>query len=214
MRRFVVVGHRAMTSPDFSLNDLAGSTGRLDVLLRCINSSFVLSNGMRKDVELYLVLQGEPDPPKTLHLVGCELRYLNPDERSTAALVRNALVKAEKGQWGKSTPGIYIYRKGFEDVLAECAGQSGIIYLKEDGEPISGALESVDSISRLGSNLDDAASGWAGDLTFVLGDDKDLTDDEEELLKTHAPVTVSLGPEALHSDHCIILVQNELDREK
>ncbi|MDQ1371137.1 MAG: tRNA (pseudouridine54-N1)-methyltransferase, partial [Candidatus Thermoplasmatota archaeon] len=38
MRRFVVLGHRAITSADFKLDDLCGSTGRLDILLRCVNS--------------------------------------------------------------------------------------------------------------------------------------------------------------------------------
>ena len=195
LRRFVVVGHRAITSPDFTLNDLSGSTGRLDVLLRCINSSFVLSNDLRRDVELYLVLRGEPDPPKTLHLIGSELRYLNPDERSTAALVRNALIKAEKGEWGQSTPGIYVHRKDFEQVLVECVSASKIIYLKEDGDDIR-----------------NSAPGWVGDLTFVLGDDKDLTVEEEDALKKHEPEVVSLGPETLHSEHCIVIVQNELGR--
>ncbi len=197
MRRFIVIGHRAATSADFSLNDLSGSTGRLDVLLRCINSSFFLSNDMRRDVELFLVLQGQPDPPKTLHLVGSELRYLNPDERSTAALLRNALIKGEKGEYGKSTPGIYIYRKSFEDVLAECAGHSKIIYLKEDGKDIRDAIRDA---------------GLDGETTFVLGDDKDLTDEEEQILEKFNPLTVSLGPKILHSDHCIIVVQNEVDR--
>ena len=74
MRRFVVVGHRAITSGDFKLNDLCGSTGRLDVLLRCVNSAFFLSHDLRRDVELFLILQGEPDAPKTIRLVGSELK--------------------------------------------------------------------------------------------------------------------------------------------
>ncbi|MCK4718267.1 MAG: tRNA (pseudouridine(54)-N(1))-methyltransferase TrmY, partial [Thermoplasmata archaeon] len=43
MRRFVVVGHRTVTTGDFNLDDLCGSTGRLDVLLRAVNSSLLLS---------------------------------------------------------------------------------------------------------------------------------------------------------------------------
>ncbi|MCK4613579.1 MAG: tRNA (pseudouridine(54)-N(1))-methyltransferase TrmY, partial [Thermoplasmata archaeon] len=56
-RIFVVVGHRVRTDAKFNLNDLCGSTGRLDILLRAINSAFLLSNGLRRDVELYLVLK-------------------------------------------------------------------------------------------------------------------------------------------------------------
>ncbi len=87
MRRFVVLGHRAVTSSGFSLNDLCGSAGRMDVLLRCINSAFFLSHDLRRDTEIYLVLKGGPEPPKTIRLRGDELKYLNPDERSTGALI-------------------------------------------------------------------------------------------------------------------------------
>ncbi|MDY7081623.1 MAG: tRNA (pseudouridine(54)-N(1))-methyltransferase TrmY, partial [Halobacteria archaeon] len=80
MRKFVVLGHTAPTEPDFTLNDLPGSAGRLDVLCRCVNSSFFLSHSLREDVRLYLVLQGEI----TLRFEGRELQHLNPDERSTA----------------------------------------------------------------------------------------------------------------------------------
>ena len=91
-RNFIIIGHRAVTDPNFTLNDLPGSSGRLDILARCINSAFFLSHDIRRDVEVALVLLGPDDPPKTIRLIGDELKYLNPDERSTGALIRNALV--------------------------------------------------------------------------------------------------------------------------
>ncbi|MDD3070206.1 MAG: tRNA (pseudouridine(54)-N(1))-methyltransferase TrmY, partial [Methanoculleus horonobensis] len=60
MKRFAVVGHLAVTSGTFSLNDLPGSGGRMDVLCRSVNSAFFLSHDLRRDVECYLVLCGEP----------------------------------------------------------------------------------------------------------------------------------------------------------
>ena len=42
MRRFVVVGHKAASSGDFKLEDMAGGAGRLDILLRFIKSAFLL----------------------------------------------------------------------------------------------------------------------------------------------------------------------------
>jgi len=192
MRRFVVVGHRAITSGDFKLNDLCGSTGRLDVLLRSINSAFFLSHDLRRDVELYLILQGEPDPPKTIKLVGSELKYLNPDERSTGALIRNALLKRAYPHEQMSTPGIYISKRGFADVVQSLAKVSKILYLREDGESFNATPDS-------------------GEFTFVLGDDKDLFEEEEAIVLKHNPDIISLGPISYHSDHCIILVHNILD---
>lgn len=195
MRRFVVLGHRAATSSGFSLNDLCGSAGRMDVLLRCINSAFFLSHDIRRDVELFLVLQGEPDPPKTIHLLGNELKYLNPDERSTGALIRNALMKKfnEKDiEKIKSTPGIYISKAGFPDTLKKLSEISELVYLKEDGD-------SIDTLDQ------------KNDITFILSDDKNFSKEEEAEILKYQPMTISLGPTIYHSDHCITMVSWYLD---
>jgi len=189
----VVIGHRATTSAEFSLDDLSGATGRLDILLRCITSSFHLSHGIRTDVETHLVLQGPPNPPRTLRFVGSELKYLNPDERSTAALVRNALSAKSEGET-KASPGVYISSRSYSDVISLLAKNSQIYYLKEDGHD----MRKMPSFEQ--------------DITFVLGDDRDLTPEEEEILSQYNPLKVSLGKKSLHADHCIVIVNNELDR--
>lgn len=192
MRRFIIIGHKAATAADFKLDDLAGGAGRLDVLLRCINSSFFLSHDLRKDVEVLLILQGPPGPARTVRLVGNELRYLNPDERSTGALIRNALMRETESE-ERSTPGIYVSRRTFPDVLALLEPETELIYLKEDGEDIRSA--------EIPENV-----------TFVLSDHMDLTVDEESLLLNYKPKVLKLGPISYHADHCITIVNNELDR--
>lgn len=191
MRRFIIIGHKASTSADFKLDDLAGGAGRLDVLLRCINSAFFLSHDLRKDVEVILILQGPPGPPKSIRLIGSELRYLNPDERSTGALIRNALMKEARSE-ERSSPGIYISGRNLQDTLG-LLEETELIYLKESGEDIRGA--------QLAENV-----------TFVLSDHMDLTDEEESMVLLKAPRTLKLGPISYHADHCITIVNNELDR--
>ena len=191
MRRFIVVGHRAITTGDFKLDDLAGSTGRMDVLLRCINSAFFLSHNIRRDVEILLVLQGPPHPPKTVRLVGNELKYLNPDERSTAALIRNALMQKVTAE-ERSSPGIYISNRSYRDVLSNLPQGEQVVYLKESGADIRGFA-------------------FRDDVNFVLGDDQDLTKEEEELLMGYDPKLISIGTKSYHADHCITIVNNELD---
>lgn len=193
MRRFVVLGHRAITSADFKLDDLCGSTGRLDILLRCVNSAFFLSHAIRKDVEISLMLLGEPAPPKTVRIDGSEVKYLNPDERSTAALIRNALLQKGEGE-RRCSPGIFVSERDYRGVLSNISKESKIFYLKEDGMDIRDAE-------------------FGPDCTFVLGDDQDLTPEEEEILMDYSPQKVSLGPISYHADHCITLVNNELDRK-
>ena len=52
-----------------------------------------------------------------------------------------------------------------------------------------------------------------GDLTFVLSDSQDLSDEEESILMQNHPQTIKLGPNSYHSDHCIVLMHNILDRK-
>jgi tRNA (pseudouridine54-N1)-methyltransferase len=192
VRRFVIVGHKAVTTGDFKLDDMAGGAGRLDILLRCVNSAFFLSHKLRRDVEVYLVLQGPPSPPRLVRLVGNELKYLNPDERSTGALVRNALLQKGKGEQ-KSSPGIYVSDRSFGEIIDQLAERSRIIYLKEDGNDVRDKK-------------------FEGDVTFVLSDHTDLSSDEESQLLSHTPGVICLGPISYHADHCIIIMNNELDR--
>ena len=192
LRRFVVLGHRAITSADFKLDDLSGSTGRLDILLRCVNSAFFISHDIRRDVEITLMLLGKPNPPKTVRIVGSEVKYLNPDERSTAALIRNALLQKPGGE-RRTSPGIYVSERDYAEVLSNISKESQMHYLKEDGDDIR--------------DLD-----FGDDVTFVLGDDQDLTVEEEETLMSYEPRKLSLGPMSYHADHCVTIVNNELDR--
>lgn len=193
MPAFVVVSHDARTDGNFSLNDLSGSTGRLDVLLRCVNSAFMLSNNIRRDVELYLVLLGGPAPPKTLRLEGGKLKFLNPDERSTGALLKNALSKNLGAEEVEATPGINASKMGLAGVLAGLKRRR-IVYVKEEGLPIEKVKLDTDDV-------------------FVLGGQKDLTAEEETAVMVHdKTIKISLGPKSLHSDHCITIILNFLDR--
>lgn len=194
MRRFVVTGHRASTTADFKLDDIAGGAGRLDVLVRCVNSALFLSHGIRRDAEAYLVLEGGEDAPKTVVFKGAEVRYLNPDERSTASLIRNALAKPLEGpEEVQSSPGVYVSRRSFAQVLDELSRDGSLVYLREDG-------------------ADCRECALPENPVFVLGDDRDLTEEEESALLSHGPERIRLGPVSLHANHCIVVVQNELDR--
>ncbi len=191
MRQFIIVGHRAATSGDFSLNDMPGSAGRIDILARCITASFLTSFNIRHDTRVWLVLLGEPDPPKSVRFEGAELRYLNPDERSTGALIKKALTVKVEHRELSSTRGIYVQRANLQGVLRQ-ANAPDLLYLHEDGVDLRKATFDQHNV------------------TFVLGDHLGLLDEEEKLLGD--PKRVSVGPIKLHTDHCITIVHNEIDR--
>ncbi|MFZ2411418.1 MAG: tRNA (pseudouridine(54)-N(1))-methyltransferase TrmY, partial [Candidatus Methanoperedens sp.] len=107
MKSLIIIGHKAVTVP-FSLNDLPGAAGRMDILCRCVNAALFLSHDLRRDVRVYLILKGEPAPPKLIRFDGAAVRYLSPDERSAASLIKKALEKNVQDFWTESTPGVSV----------------------------------------------------------------------------------------------------------
>jgi tRNA (pseudouridine54-N1)-methyltransferase len=194
MRTFIVVGHKATITPNFSLEDIPGTSGRLDILCRCINAAFVISHGIRHDVRILLVLCGG-EPNKTICLRGVDLRHLNPDERTTAALLKKALAIVAGPTWSMSTSGIFVRTGGLDNVLSDLMAK-GIkpVYMREDGM----------DVHKANCNLSD-------DAVFILGDHMGMTPEEETQILQAGAEVVSIGPASLHADHCIVLVNWMLD---
>jgi tRNA (pseudouridine54-N1)-methyltransferase len=186
-RNFVVVGHGVDPCGVFALDDLCGgAAGRLDVLLRCVSCAFFLSHGIRKNVEVFLVF---PRGPKTVRFSGAELRCANPDERSTAALVRAALARDLTGHGEeRSNPGVHVSRRGFEEIVSALPNP---VWLVENGGPWPSTMPA--------------------DVTFILGDHHDLAPDEVAVLDKLGARPVSLGPTSLHGSHCITVVHYLMD---
>ena len=191
MRRFIVLAHDLSADAEISLDDLPG-VGRLDLLARCVTSALLCSHDIREDVRVHLVVDGY-----AIEFDGSELRRLNPDERSTAALIRGAL-DAREGAIGamaaEASPGVSIRRGGFETALDELDDSTTLVELHEDGEPIADS-EPPDS------------------PVFVLSDHREFTDGEAALLEARADRRLSLGPVALHADQAITVAHNYLDTD-
>lgn len=190
MRQFLVIGHDAPTTPDFPLNDLPSAAGRLDVLCRCVTSALFLSHGIR-EARVHLVL----GDTYTLTVDGATVRNLNPDERSTAARLRDALAARDEAighQPATPSPGVELRRMGLEATLGRLDGT--LVQLHEDGEPL-------------------AARSPPTAPVFVLSDHRDFTAAENTLLADRAIAQVRVGPEPLHADHAITVAHNWLDTD-
>lgn len=193
MRQFVVTGHDVPTTPEFSLDDLPGGAGRLDLLARCVTSALVLSHGIREDVRAHLVLADA----YTVTFDGSALRNFNPDERSTAARVRNALEEREEAIGHvpvETSPGVSLSRRDFEATLENAAGNGTVVQLHEAGTPAVDVDPPTDPV-------------------FVLSDHHDFTEEETALLEDVADERLSLGPKAIHADHAICAAHNYLDTD-
>ena len=194
-RTFVIIGNKAATA-SFTLDDLSGAAGRMDLLCRAVGAAFFISHDMRRDVVVYLVLLGPPTPPRCVRIAGPEVRNMNPDEMNIAGLIRKALsVEDIDPGWSRSSPGIQVSSKDLKAVIDEVAPRPGLdtIYLREDGEPIEKA--------QLGK-----------DTVLLLGDHMGPTPEQEALLKGWH--TVSLGKKSYHTDHCVAVVNRELDKRE
>ncbi len=188
MTSFAIIGHLARTDGGFSLNDLPGSGGRMDILCRCANASLFLSHDLRRDTDCYLVLCGEPAGPKTVRFSGSAVRSLSPDERSAGALIKKALDLPTGSEFRDAAPGVSV-RKG------------GLLRLMN--EHTFGVLDEKGSDIRSAGTLPGA---------FVLSDHLNFTQEEESLF--HECPRYSVGPACLHADHAITVVHNELDRRR
>jgi tRNA (pseudouridine54-N1)-methyltransferase len=191
MRQFVVLGHDAPTTPEFPLDDLPGAAGRLDVLCRCVSAALFRSHGIRDDVEVYLVLGDEV----TVRIDAAQLRYMSPDERNIAGLLKQALEAKDRAighREAESTPGIHVSTRGFEPVLNDVDGT--VVELHEDGTPLAD-LEPPEN------------------PVFVLADHEDFTDEEAALLADRSDRRVRVAPEILHADHTITVAHNYLDTD-
>jgi tRNA (pseudouridine54-N1)-methyltransferase len=186
MTSFAVIGHLARTDGGFSLSDLPGSGGRMDILCRCVNTSLFLSHDLRRDVDCYLILCGEPAGPKTVKFSGALVRSLSPDERSAASLIKKVIDTPCGSEFREGAQGVFIRKGGLKRLIAE---------------HVFGVLDEKGTDLRKAECLPDA---------FLLSDHLNFTDEEENLVRD-CP-RYSVGPKCLHADHTITLVHNELDR--
>jgi len=194
LKHFVIVGAKASASPDFRLDDLPGTSGRLDVLLRCVRAALLVSHGVRRDVVVYLVLLGGLAAPRALRVTGADVRFLRPDERSLATLVKKSLTAPREGVGFVTVrPGIAVANGGLDAVLDDLGAAP--VWLLDEG----------------GDDLRDVALD-RGPAAFVVGDHTGLDAAVLDGLGPRAVRRVRVGPVSLHADDVVAIVTNELDR--
>jgi tRNA (pseudouridine54-N1)-methyltransferase len=196
MRSFVVLGQTALASDDFALDDLPSTSGRIDVLLRCVRAAVLFSHGIRHDVVVYLVLGGGRRAPRVLRLRGADAKFVRPDERSLATLVKKVLATRADG-----------YTSGFVDVrpgIAIASGGLKLVLLNVEGSAMYVLEEGA-------SDLRDEPP-WLGDASFFLGDHRGFDRATRAELARAGARPISVGPVSLHTEDAIAIVSNEIDR--
>lgn len=199
MRRFITVSHTGDPSGEWSLNELAAGAGRVDVLCRNIQSAFFLSHGLREDVEFYAVFTRSPVRQKTVRIQGSAIQMLNPDERSTAARIQQALKASwSVPDWKDVQRGLSVAAFGLEELLADLAGKGTFVLLDPEGTAVDGWTPPADPI-------------------FLLSDHTTFTPGEYRAIEAAAGKEgqrVSLGPHWYHGNHAIAVIQWTMDKHE
>ncbi len=193
MRTFILYSRKGVTSSNFSLEDLPSSGGRMDLVCRCVTSAMWVSQKLREDTRIFVVLNGLPKPPVTI-LFSPEMERVTVDERSVAIWVKKALNKVGAEGWHSLDNGIRVARKSFEEVLKGIKGRSPVYVLEESGK-------NIDKV-RMEENP-----------IFILGDNVGLPTNEEKLALKYGE-KISLGSTSYLSSSCISVVQWMCDRAK
>jgi tRNA pseudouridine-54 N-methylase len=94
-RNIVVLSHNVsqdVADGFFDMNNLL--QGRVDVLTRCANSALWVSNNIRQDTTVWIMLFPHNI---TIEIRGCAVTHLNPDERTMALFLQRTLLSGSFG---------------------------------------------------------------------------------------------------------------------
>lgn len=196
MREFILRALKGRTT-EFDVEKLPAS-GRMDLVCRCISSALFISNDLRCDTIIHVVLDGPNDPPKTISFFGSDLKGMEFDEKNIAEHINDALKKGKNLKLNEEKDlgnGIKISKKGFEVLIKEKFNEGKqLFYLHDKGKDIRDAK-------------------FKKNVVFVFGDFIGMPRKTEGLLDRYKTERVSLGPKMLFASHCIVVVNNELDRK-
>lgn len=233
-RRFAIVGHRAPSKGKVNLNDLSGSSGRIDVLCRAVNTALFLSHGMRKNTHITLHLMGGPGMGRRIWFDSRSLRGIRVDERSIAGHISKIIQQRAPaiGQWEEFSQGLWHSPGGLLDTLKEWSDEGVEIVHLDANAPTLWAdeahLPSTNEMKNMGNIelggevqlLDGEGSGEnAADIEmsvdhsigFILSDDQLFNQDEINSITKHADKSCSLGPTWIQGHSAIAIIHQLLD---
>jgi len=193
-KRFALIGHRVPSHGKLNLNDLAGSCGRLDVILRSVNTALFLSHGIRDDVEVILHLMGGEKKPRRVWIDGSKVKGLHADERSIAGQLSKILQTPLPpiGIKSEFQDGIFHGQGTLEDTLNDWENEEiSPMHLDINGEGISTDLKSHKKIG------------------FVISDDQPFNEKEISLLSNVNKI--SLGEKWIQGHSVIAILHHYLD---
>lgn len=197
MRTFVIRARKGTVRADKVFSQV-GSEAHFEIVAHTLANAFYFSNGMRSDVEVYVVLDSAADFPRTLKFSSNDgLSFPGFHEQAILEVVSAALTKGQdvkKGEKLKLDSGIEIYGYGFETLMKDLIENVPVYLLDKKGKDIR--------------SIEFESNG-----VFVLSDHLAMPKNSIKSLERKGLVKISLGKKMLFASHSVVLVHNELDRQ-
>ena len=177
---------------------LSWSGEHFEIIAHTLANAFYFSNGMRSDVEVYVVLDSSPDFPRTLKFSANDgLSFPGFHEHAILEVVASALARGShvtKGGTLTIQPGIEIYGFGFETLMKSLQEHNPVYLLDKKGDDIRSVNFKKNGV-------------------FLLSDHLPMPKNSIKGLERKGLTKISLGKKMLFASQCVVLVHNELDRQ-
>ncbi len=197
MRTFIIRARKGTVRADKVFSQV-GSGEHFEIIAHTLANAFYVSNGMRSDVEVYVVLDSTPDFPRILKFSSNNgLSFSGFHEHAILEVVSSALARGNnvtKGGVQAIEPGIEIYGFGF-DTLMKRLQECNPIYL----------------LDKKGTDIRSISFEQHG--VFVLSDHLSMPKNSIKGLERRGLTKISFGRKMLFASQCVVLVHNELDRQ-
>ena len=198
MRTFVIRARKGTVSADKVFSQV-GSGEHFEIIAHTLANAFYFSNGMRADVEVFVVFDSTPDFPRTLKFSSNNSRLSFPGfhEHAILEVVSSALAKGNKVTKGNVQiieSGIEICGFGFEILMKKLQENTPVYLLDKKGEDIR-------------------SINFPQQCVFVLSDHLPLPKNSVKGLERRGLTKLSLGRKMLFASQCVVLIHNELDRQ-
>ena len=192
-REFLLFSNEGRTKGDFNPKNLMRA-GRLDIVVNSLIQSLFVSEKIRLDVRIHLILNGPPDPPKYI--------YINPkpetpfSKKDLGTLIKIALSKYRPNKRVEALPGIFIEKKYYEDVLDSLEGKH--IFLLDRKGIFIDEINFKEFLDR--------------DMVFILGDHLGLPKYAKRYAIKKNAIRLSLGNVTYYTSQCIAIINFYLDK--
>lgn len=198
MRTFVIRSRKGTVNPDKVFSQI-GTEGHFEIIAHTLANAFYFSNGMRSDVEVYVVLESTPDFPRTIKFSSDKhLSFPGFHENAILKVISSVLAlgsKIQKDEIQNMGPGIEIFGFGFETLMKKLQVKGPIYLLDKKGEDIRTARILEEGI-------------------FLLSDHLSMPKNSIKGLERYGMTKISLGKRMLFASQCVVLIHNELDRRQ